>query len=109
MGGFRAGSGAVPLRGIAYALRRIVAAIAVAALAAPVLSGWKVTGTQVRYAYYPVSGRDHAEIVRSVRRFAPRAGRAYGIGFIDFYPDYQTTSGRDGCRISAAETACPST
>lgn len=103
MGGKLAGNGGMPARGC-RALHRIVLGLAMAALAVPLLSGWKVTGTKIRYAYYPVSGRDHAEIVRSVRRFAPRAGRAYGIGFIDFFPVYSVASEEGGCRIKTAET-----
>jgi predicted secreted Zn-dependent protease len=76
----------------------------IAILTVPLLSAWKVTGTKVSYAYYPVSGRNHAEIVRSVRRFAPNAGRAYGIGFIDFYPDYEIASERGKCRVRNADT-----
>jgi predicted secreted Zn-dependent protease len=103
MGGFQLYSGGA-LRGGRSALGRIVFGIVVAALTVPVLSGWKVTGTKVSYAYYPVSGRSHAEIVSSVRRYAPRAGRAYGIGFIDFHPDYDTVSKNGECRVTRAET-----
>lgn len=103
MSGVRLISGGAPRAGW-LALQRIVVGLVVAALAVPVLSGWKVTGTQVRYAYYPVSGKNHAEIVRSVRRFAPRGGRAYGIGFIDFYPDYDMRQKDGQCRVTKAET-----
>ena len=103
MGGIDLFGGSAP-RGGRSALRRIVFSIVVATLTVPVLSGWKVTGTKVNYAYYPVSGRSHAEIVSSVRRFAPRAGRAYGIGFIDFHPDYDMTAKGGACRVTRAET-----
>ena len=86
------------------ATARSIVAGALLALAAPLLSGWKVTGTNVHYAYYPVSGRSHAEIVRSVRRFAPKGGYAYGLGFIDFHPDYDITAKDGACRVSRAET-----
>jgi predicted secreted Zn-dependent protease len=103
MGGVRLLGGSMPLGG-GWAFRRIVFGIVIAMLAVPVLSGWKVTGTKVSYAYYPVSGRSHAEIVSSVRRYAPRAGRAYGIGFIDFHPDYDMAAKNGECRVTRAET-----
>ncbi|MEX0954211.1 MAG: DUF922 domain-containing protein [Rhizobiaceae bacterium] len=103
MGGVLLFGGGAPLGG-RLALRRLILGIVIATLAVPVLSGWKVTGTEVRYAYYPVSGRSHAEIVNSVRRYAPRAGRAYGIGFIDFHPDYDMASKNGECRVTRAET-----
>ncbi|MBO6717453.1 MAG: DUF922 domain-containing protein [Rhizobiaceae bacterium] len=97
-----AGGGSLP--DSRNAAMRIAVALIIAALTVPLLSGWRVTGTNVRYAYYPVSGRNHAEIVRSVRRFAPRNGYAYGMGFIDFHPDYDVTSRRGECRITRADT-----
>lgn len=85
-------------------IKRAGAAVLIALLVVPMLSGWKVTGTKVREAYYPVSGRNHTEIVRSVRRFAPMSGRAYGLGIIDFHPDYDMRSKDGACRITRANT-----
>ncbi|MBO6903105.1 MAG: DUF922 domain-containing protein [Rhizobiaceae bacterium] len=99
----RAGVRDVPV-GNDRGLRRAATAFLVALMVVPLLSGWKVTGTKVRHAYYPVSGRNHTEIVRSVRRFAPLSGRAYGLGIIDFYPDYDMRSKDGACRITRADT-----
>lgn len=103
MGGRRSWGGSLPPGG-EWAFRRFVIAVLTAVLAVPVLAGWRITGTKIRYAYYPVSGKNHAEILRSVRRFAPRAGRAYGIGFIDFYPDYDFSAKSGACRVTRADT-----
>lgn len=76
-----------------------------AALAGSVLllGGWGPTGTRIDTAYYPISGRSHAELVGSVRRYGP-GGFAYGMGIIDFHPSFDT-GWRDGkCRIVTAET-----
>lgn len=57
----------------------------------------------IHRSYYSISGRNHAEIVSSVRRNGPRNGFAYGIGFIDFLPRYGTEH-RDGlCRLTRPE------
>jgi predicted secreted Zn-dependent protease len=104
MGGVGLSGGNEPPRGIMNLLQRVTTTVLLAALTVPLLAGWKVTGTKVRYAYYPVSGRSHAEIVSSVRRFAPMRGRAYGIGFIDFHPDYDMRSSKGACRVIRAET-----
>ncbi|WP_127521144.1 DUF922 domain-containing protein [Mesorhizobium sp. Z1-4] len=103
MGQVHAGVGKMPT-GTKPGLRRAASAFLIAVMVVPLLSGWKVTGTKVRHAYYPVSGRNHTEIVRSVRRFAPMSGRAYGLGIIDFYPDYDMRSKDGACRITRADT-----
>jgi predicted secreted Zn-dependent protease len=104
MGEVGAGDGRKRPRAGKGAVGRIVVSVAVAALVVPLLSGWKVTGTNIRYAYYPVSGKSHTEIVRSVRRFAPKRGFAYGMGFIDFHPDYDMSSKNGECRVTRADT-----
>lgn len=98
-----ADAGNVPA-GYRWALRRAGVFFLSALVVVPLLSGWKVTGTKVRHAYYPVSGRNHTEIVRSVRQFGPNAGRAYGLGIIDFYPDYDMRMKDGACRVTRAET-----
>ena len=84
------------------ATRRVptLAAAIIATLAAvPAAAG----GVEIVTRYYAVTGRSHAELVASVRRNAPRAGGAYGIGFIDFLPRYRTVSANGVCRIAEAQ------
>lgn len=73
-------------------------------LLVPALSGWSVKGTQVARSYYKLSGHDHGELVASIRRNGPKAGSAYGMGIIDFFPRYETQSRHGLCRISRADT-----
>ncbi len=70
--------------------------------ALPVLAGFTVKGVKIEKSYYPISGASHAELVSAVRRNGPRAGRAYGLGIIDFFPDYRTSRIDGECRISDA-------
>ena len=84
------------------ATRRVptLAAAIIATLAAvPAAAG----GVEIVTRYYAVTGRSHAELVASVRRNAPRAGGAYGIGFIDFSPRYTTAIDNGKCRIVDAQ------
>lgn len=66
-------------------------------------ASWAGDDTRITQRYYFISGRSHAELLASVRRNAPRAGSAYGIGFIDFYPRYTLAPTAKGCRIDKAE------
>lgn len=64
--------------------------------------GWADEGTEITRRYYAISGRSRAELLASVRRNAPRAGSAYGIGFIDFHPRYTLAPIAEGCRVDTA-------
>jgi predicted secreted Zn-dependent protease len=91
-----AGGGAVrriPL--LAAAMATVLAAFA----PGPAAAG----GLDIVTRYYSVTGRSHAELVASVRRNAPRAGGAYGIGFIDFSPRYRTAIDNGKCRIAEVQ------
>ncbi|MEO9615257.1 MAG: DUF922 domain-containing protein [Nitratireductor sp.] len=65
-------------------------------------AGWAGDETRITRRYYAISGQSRAELVASVRRNAPRAGSAYGIGFIDFDPRYTFTPHARGCRVDKA-------
>ncbi|MEX0347546.1 MAG: DUF922 domain-containing protein [Rhizobiaceae bacterium] len=82
--------------------RRILA-IAVLVLAIPALSGFTFKGEKIDKRYYRIYGASHAELVKAVRRNAPRNGRAYGLGIIDFFPSYQTERKDGSCRVKKAE------
>lgn len=81
--------------------RRLFAlALLIAAL--PALSGYTVKGVEVEKSYYRIYGKNHGELLTSVRRHGPRAGRAYGLGIIDFFPDYQVRRVDAKCRVTEA-------
>lgn len=82
------------------------ASVRIAALAVciPLFGGWaKGSGVEIVSRYYSIHGADHAELVASVRRNGPKGGRAYGIGYIDFFPRYRSEASAGGCRIAEAE------
>jgi predicted secreted Zn-dependent protease len=83
-----------------FSLGRVAALV----VGAPLLGGW-ATGSDVEVVnrYYSIHGASHAELVASVRRNGPKGGRAYGIGYIDFFPRYRTEPGAGGCRIVQPE------
>ena len=83
-------------------IRRFIVSIVVMACV-PVLCGFTVKGVNVEKSYYRISGKSHGELKKTVRRNAPRAGRAYGLGIIDFFPRYQTRRIDGNCRITQAE------
>lgn len=72
-------------------------------LVVPVLGGFSIKGVKVEKSYYRISGKSHGELVKTVRRNAPRAGRAYGLGIIDFFPNYRTRKTDGKCRIIHGE------
>ncbi len=53
-------------------------------------------GTQ--YHYYSVYSDDEVGLTRSVRRSAPKAGRAYGLTAITFLPSYKLAESNGRCR-----------
>lgn len=65
-------------------------------------ASWAGDDTRITRRYYAISGQSRAELLASVRRNAPRAGSAYGIGFIDFDPRYTFTPHARGCRVGKA-------
>ena len=67
------------------------------------LCGFAVKGVKVEKSYYRFSGASHGELKKSVKRNAPRAGRAYGLGIIDFFPRYRTSRVDGRCRIAEVE------
>lgn len=78
--------------------------IAALAVCVPLFGGWvKGSNVEIVSRYYSIHGASHAELVASVRRNGPKGGRAYGIGYIDFFPRYRTEPGADGCRIVEAD------
>ena len=79
-------------------LRRITGVL----VAVPLVSGWAVTGTRVDTKYYPISGRNFAELVSSVRQHGPMG--AYGMGIIDFHPRFETRVEDGKCSVFSAET-----
>jgi predicted secreted Zn-dependent protease len=84
--------------------RRAFVRIAALAACIPLFGGWaKGSHVEIVSRYYSIHGASHAELVASVRRNGPKGGRAYGIGYIDFFPRYRTEPGIAGCRIVEAE------
>lgn len=81
--------------------RLLVAVILLIAI--PTLSGFAVKGVKVEKSYYKISGKSYGELVKTVRRNGPRAGRAYGLGIIDFFPSYEIRRIDGQCRIVSAE------
>lgn len=80
------------------------ARMAALAVCVPLLGGWtEGSGVEIVSRYYSIHGASHAELVASVRRNGPRGGRAYGIGYIDFFPRYRTSFADGVCRIAEAE------
>lgn len=85
------------------ATMRRFAALAVLLAAVPALAGFTVKGVKIEKSYYRISGQSHGELVKTVRRNAPRSGRAYGLGIIDFYPKYRTRRVDGECHIANVE------
>lgn len=84
------------------AARRLITLIALL-LAVPALSGFVIKGVKIEKSYYRISGKSYGELVKTVRRNGPRAGRAYGLGIIDFFPNYRTRKTDGRCRIVHAD------
>ncbi len=84
--------------------RAAIGRLSAIVFAIPLLAGWQEGDTKIHYTYYPVSGKNHAEIASSVRRFAPKAGRAYGIGFLHFDPRYDMRMKDGKCRVVSTRT-----
>lgn len=97
----RAPAGADPGTTGRCRLRRLFALALLIALT-PVLSGYTVKGVKIERDYYRIYGKSHGELLKSVRRHGPRAGRAYGLGIIDFFPDYQVRRVEATCRVTEA-------
>lgn len=68
-----------------------------------VLSGFTIKDVRVEKSYYKITGKSHGELVKAVKRNGPRAGRAYGLGIIDFFPSYRMERSDGKCRIADAE------
>ena len=66
------------------------------------LPGWTIKGTQIDKSYYRLTAATRTDLIRAVRRSAPRAGTAYGMAIIDFYPDLRIRAQDGLCRVISA-------
>ncbi len=67
-------------------------------LAASTLSSCTSGRPGTQYHYYSVYSDNELGLTRSVRRSAPRAGRAYGLTAITFLPSYELVESGGRCR-----------